>query len=145
MTTRRSTTLARLAAAALPAVLGGCLDRTLVVTSDPPGATVTVNDVELGRTPLRAGFTYYGDYDVRVELEGFEPLRVRQTARAPLYEYPPIDLAVTALPVRVNHDVRWHFTLTPALEQGAAPEQIEAGVAERARAMRDRLRGAATR
>lgn len=121
------------------ALCGGCLDRTLIITSDPPGANVTVNDVEVGRTPVEASFTYYGTYDVLLTLEGHEPLRTRATARAPVYEYPPVDLIAEAVPARVRSEVRWHFTLQPSPEASVPATRLEADVAERARALRERL------
>ena len=39
-----------LAGAAL--LSGGCLERTIKVTTEPEGAVVWINDVEVGRTPL---------------------------------------------------------------------------------------------
>jgi hypothetical protein len=120
-------------------VLGGCLDRRLVITSEPPGAVVTVNDVEVGRTPVEARFSYYGTYEVLLELEGYEPKRERALARAPLHEYPPLDLIATAAPVRIERVVKWHFVLEPAMEASRTPAEIEAAVAERARGLRGRL------
>lgn len=110
----------------------GCLERRVSITSDPPGATVIVNDVELGRTPLEAGFTHCGLYDVRVEHDGYDPLRTAARAPAPFHEYPPVDLLATALPVTVSTVVPWNFTLTPAAA-------ADAGLLDRARALRGRL------
>lgn len=110
----------------------GCLERRVSINSDPPGATVIVNDVELGRTPLEAGFTHCGLYDVRVEKEGYEPLRTSARARAPFHEYPPVDLLATAMPVTISTVVPWSFTLAPAAE-------ADAGLLDRARALRGRL------
>ena len=49
----------------------GCLKRTISVTTEPPGALVWINDVEVGRTPLETDFTFYGIYDVRLRREGW--------------------------------------------------------------------------
>ncbi len=38
----------------------GCVQRTITITSDPPGALVWLNDREIGRTPLDVNFVYYG-------------------------------------------------------------------------------------
>jgi hypothetical protein len=114
--------------------LPSCATRTVEVTSDPPGATVVANDVELGRTPLSADFTYYGSYDVLVTKPGFEPLRTVASAKAPLYEYPPVDLV--ASPLTPHTTVRWHFTLTPAQEATVAKEQLEHDLLTRARTLR---------
>ena len=116
-------------------VLPGCLSRRVSITSEPSGATVWMNDVEVGRTPVEAQFLYYGTYDVKVELDGFEPLRTRARARTPIYEYPPLDLAANAVP-GAESVVKWHFTLTPAMERTLTKEALEAGMLERAKALR---------
>lgn len=94
--------------------LGGCLERTMHITSDPPGALVILNDVEVGRTPVEVDFEWYGTYDVRLSLPGHEPLVTSAEAKAPAHELPGLDLVALVLPVRFKNDVRWHFTLTPA-------------------------------
>jgi hypothetical protein len=50
--------------------LGGCIRRSITITSQPAGALVWLNDEEIGRTPVTVPFTYYGVYDVRLEHEG---------------------------------------------------------------------------
>lgn len=93
--------------------MGGCLERRLHITSDPPGALVHLNDAEVGRTPCEVDFEFYGVYDVRLELEGFEPLMTSAEAKVPAHELPVVDLAALILPVKFKNDVRWHFALTP--------------------------------
>lgn len=99
-------------------VLGGCAQRRIVVTSEPSGATVYVNDVEIGRTPVSAGFTYYGVYDVRLRKDGYEPISTSAQADAPLYEFAGPDLITEAIPGGVLTEVKWHFTLQPIGEVG---------------------------
>ena len=117
----------------------GCLERRVAITSEPPGAIIYANDVELGRTPLEADFTYYGKYDVRVELEGYEPLRTKASANAPLYEVPPFDLVAMAIPAEIETTVRWHFVLQPAAETGQDPVAFEKDLLTRAHDLRERL------
>jgi len=131
--------VSRLVALVLLSGLGGCLERRVSITSDPTGAGVFINDVELGRTPLEAEFTYYGEYDVRVEKTGFEPLRTTATATAPIYEYPPFDFVATAIPIDIDTVVPWHFVLQPTLETTQSPEEFERGIMERAGALRARI------
>jgi hypothetical protein len=45
---------------------------TLVVTSEPAGAEVSINGVSHGRTPLRVAGVAAGSRVVRVELPGYE-------------------------------------------------------------------------
>ncbi|GJQ29553.1 MAG: hypothetical protein HBSAPP03_14370 [Phycisphaerae bacterium] len=118
--------------------LPGCLSRRVSITSEPSGATVWMNDVEVGRTPVQASFLYYGTYDVRVEHEGYEVLRTRARARTPIYEYPPADLAASAVP-GAESIVKWHFVLEPSLEHRLSKEDLETGLIERARTLRGQV------
>ncbi len=118
---------------------GGCAQRRILVTSEPPGARVSINDVDVGVTPLETSFTYYGVYDVRLDKDGFEPLRTRADAHAPIFEYPPIDFAAQAIPA--DTIVRWNFILTPALERTLDPRAFEDELHRRAAALRSRISG----
>ena len=82
--------IATLAVAA--AALGGCVERELKITSEPAGALVYVSDREVGRTPLSLPFTWYGDYNVLVRMEGYKTLRANAEISPPWYEVPPLDL-----------------------------------------------------
>jgi hypothetical protein len=121
---------------------GGCLERTICVTTDPPGALVWINDVEVGRTPLETDFTYYGDYDVRVRREGYEPIVTHAKANTPIQEMPGIDLLAEAAPVRFHNVVRWHWDLTPVAEASGDRAAAEGAVIARANEMRSRMTGA---
>ncbi|MEX2671370.1 MAG: PEGA domain-containing protein [Phycisphaeraceae bacterium] len=93
---------------------GGCVQRTITVTSDPPEALVYLNDVEVGRTPLRVPFTFYGVYDVRLEREGYETLQTATEAEAPWWETPGPDLVAEALPGDQHVNLHWHYDLSPS-------------------------------
>ncbi|MBL8876173.1 MAG: PEGA domain-containing protein [Phycisphaerae bacterium] len=124
-------------AALLGAALAGCSQKVIEITTEPSGALVTLNDVPVGRTPLQTGFTYYGDYDIQIRKEGFEPIRTKATAWTPLYERPPLDLATAPIPY--ESVVRWHFTLEPALEKRESKQQFEDGLISRARGLREQV------
>jgi hypothetical protein len=119
--------------------LGGCLERRIHITSEPAGAMVWLNDVEVGRTPCETAFTYFGDYDVRVRLEGYEPLVERKKARQPVYEYPPMDLVATALPAKIETEIKWHFVLSKTLESTQNKDTFEADLIQRARELRGQV------
>lgn len=125
------------AALAIPA-LGGCLERTITVTTEPPGAVVWMNDQEIGRTPVETGFTFYGTYELRIRKEGFEPIVTQRKASAPWYEYPGPDLVASALPFRIRTALHWHFDLSPQAH-AADPDGARADLLERARAFRSEL------
>ena len=114
------------------AALCGCVERELNITSEPAGALVTVSDRELGRTPLTVPFTWYGDYDVRLQLEGHETLKTHAEINRPWYEIPPLDLFSHIAPW-TYHDKRFlHYEL-PALKQASDDDLIK-----RADALRQR-------
>lgn len=98
----------------LPA--SGCVERTMRITSTPPGARVFLNDQEVGLTPLKVSFLWYGDYDIILRKPGFETLATHHRVPAPWYQFPPIDLvAETLIPgtIRDEH-VLPNYELTPA-------------------------------
>lgn len=100
--------------------LTGCIERRLIVSSEPAGATLFLNDVEVGRTPCEVDFTYFGVYDIRLRKEGFEPLITTAEAKAPLHEWPGVDLVAMAVPARKETIIRWHFVMVPADEDREA-------------------------
>ena len=101
------------AAVSAAALLGGCVQRTISITSDPPGALVELNDEEVGRTPVTVPFTFYGTYDVYLEADGYTSLRTERVAEAPWWEAPGPDLVAEALPGVNSVDLKWHFAMEP--------------------------------
>jgi hypothetical protein len=96
---------------ALP--LAGCVRRTLTITSEPPGALTYVNDREIGRTPATVDFLYYGEYDVRLVLEGYETLSTSGQAKAPWWDTIGVDLIAEMVPGEQHSQVHWHYELSP--------------------------------
>lgn len=117
-------------------VLTGCLERRIRVTSEPPGALVWLNDREIGRTPVETGFTFHGDYDVRLQLDGYEPVHTERRAKAPVHEWPGIDLVAAALPVKFDNTIEWHFDLERSLEFTQQPDEFETDLLDRAEELR---------
>lgn len=123
------------AALALLAITGGCAERRLIITSEPAGATVWVNDTELGRTPVSASFLHYGTYDVRLRLEGYEPVVTSARAETPFYEFVGPDLITEAIPTGVVTEIRWNFNLVPAFEKSQDRETFERELIQRAKGL----------
>ena len=93
----------------------GCVERRLVVESDPPGARVWVNGAEGGRTPARFRFHHYGHYRVVLRKPGFEKIEDIKRVRAPWYEYFPLDLVAEFLwPGKIVDERRFSYRLRPA-------------------------------
>lgn len=106
-------------------LLLGCAERRIVITSEPPQALVTLNDVQVGLTPLEVDFTYFGTYDVRLTKPGYEPLITKAEAEAPFHEWPVVDLVAAVVPVQKKTRIDWHFTLEPDTVTG--PELVQRG------------------
>lgn len=103
---------------------GGCVERTLTIRSDPPGALVTLNDMEIGRTPLKKQFVWYGTFDAQVRLEGYRTIDTSTPVIAPWWQWLPFDLVAELLPVRLHDDHVVSYTLTPLSREQVDPEAI---------------------
>ena len=126
--------------ALLAAGLAGCVERTLTIQSDPPGALVYLNDQEVGRTPLTREFTWYGWYDVAVRAPGYKTLKTSSPVIAPPWLWVPFDLLVELLPFPVQDRHRLHYKLVAESEADVDPQQIIA----RGQQLKGRLEGKGT-
>lgn len=106
-----------------------CVRRTIAITSTPSEALVYVNEREVGRTPCEVDFLFYGEYDVRLKLDGYESIVGSGTASAPFWDFIGADLVSEIAPLNLESRVEWHFTFVPA--DGSFPSLFE-----RARSMR---------
>jgi len=96
----------------LSAAGGGCVRRTLTVSTSPSGALVYLNDEEVGRSPVTVPFTWYGDYDIIVRKTDYQALRTHARLHPPWYQVPPLDLVSEALiPVTLRDKHELSFTL----------------------------------
>ncbi len=112
----------------------GCIERAIHITSEPVGAMVWVNDVEVGRTPVEVEYEWEGAYDVRVMLEGYEAVWEKRNVKGELHDVPGLDLIATVAPTRFRSETRWHFELR------RAEEDVD-GLVERGREMGERGTG----
>jgi hypothetical protein len=102
--------------AVLPAVMllvcgCGSVQRELTIKTQPAGAVVLLNDEEIGTSPVTAAFNWYGDYNIRISLEGYETLITHRNLKAPWYDYPPFDLLRLIWPARTTDSYEWAFEL----------------------------------
>lgn len=99
----------------------GCVERTVSINTEPSGATVMLNDQDVGRTPVKVPFTWYGDYDIVVRKEGFETVKTNHRLQTPWYQLPGIDLVSECLiPFTIHDD---HVIPTIAMDQARRPSQ----------------------
>jgi hypothetical protein len=94
---------------------GGCVERTITITSSPPGSLVYLNDQEIGRTPVTRDFTWYGNYQVTLRKEGYQTLKTTQMVAAPIYQIVPIDLFAEVLPFHLHDQQQFSFNLLPTV------------------------------
>jgi hypothetical protein len=94
--------------------LTGCVERRLTINTEPQGATVVLNDEEIGASPVTVSFEWYGDYNVRISKEGFQTLKTHRELKAPWYDYFPFDFFAQIIsPKRIVDSYEWTFTLAP--------------------------------
>jgi hypothetical protein len=111
-------------AAALAGAGGGCVEQELHVDTNPDGALVFMNDQEVGRTPIRRPFTWYGIYDVVLRKEGYETVRVKTPVVAPPWLWVPFDFVLQVLPFRFTDTHRLKYELKPESEATVDPDLL---------------------
>ncbi len=89
----------------------------MTVVSDPPGAAVTVNGHDIGATPVDVPshlFIYYGDYDIKLFKDGYEPLLVKQAVPRPWYQFPGLDFfSENLVPWHIKDRHLFSYALSP--------------------------------
>ena len=113
---------------------GGCVRRTMIITTDPPQALVYLNDEEIGRSEVSTDFLWYGDYDVIVRKEGYKTLKTHWKIDPPWYQVIPFDFFAEVLWPGHLHDTHTRqFKLDPEV-QPTSEELIARALAARERA-----------
>ena len=92
-------------------ILSGCVERKLTINTEPQGATVILNDEEIGTSPVTVSFEWYGDYNVAIRKEGFETLKTHRKLKAPWYDGFPFDFLTLLNPERTVDEYEWTFEL----------------------------------
>ena len=97
------------------AVCTGCVERRLLVRSNPPGALLKIDDEEIGVTPVSTSFVYYGTRKIQLVKDGYETLTLLQPIPAPWYQWPGIDFFSEHLVPGQTRDMRvLDYQLQPA-------------------------------
>jgi hypothetical protein len=125
-----------LALLAFAMMQSGCVYRRMSIMSDPPGARVFVNNVEVGATPCDVPtnlFVDHGNYQFTLFKDGYEPLLVLQPVPAKPYEWFGIDLFTEVISPFPYFDRRvFAYQLQPVREK-SGDELKQQGDAFRAR------------
>lgn len=69
----------------------------MTVRTNPPGATVSVDNQVIGTSPAASSFTYYGTREFRIEKDGFRTETIRRRINPPWYQYPGLDFITDTL------------------------------------------------
>jgi hypothetical protein len=115
---------ASLLVAAIVLAATGCVERRMVIITDPYGAIVyDEKNQPIGAGPVDKPFTYYGKYRFRIAKDGYETLVVEQRVRSPWYELPGLDFISENLIPWTIRDVRYYrYVMQPARD--IPPEQV---------------------
>jgi hypothetical protein len=112
--TKSTLTGALLAAILCLLFFAGCVERQLTIHTEPPGAVVSLNDEEIGETPVTVSFEWYGDYNVRISKEGYQTMNTHRLLKGPWYDHFPFDFFAQVLcPKRIVDEYEWFFELEP--------------------------------
>lgn len=89
----------------------GCASRQIAITSDPPGARVTLEEEELGTTPLTYAFRYGGVRDFLFRLPGHETVLVRHDSYRWEHDAFPVDVFTDLTPLGGDDRQTLHVVL----------------------------------
>jgi hypothetical protein len=110
----------------------GCIERTVSINTEPEGATVLLNDQEVGKSPVKVPFTWYGDYDIIIRKPGYETIRTNHKLTAPWYQWPVIDIFAECLvPVTIHDDRTIDTFVLQARKPAVKQDLLEAADATR--------------
>lgn len=84
----------------------GCVRRRMTIRTDPPGATVYVDQREIGTSPVSTSFTYYGTRNFVIMKDGYQTVQASRTFHPPWYQWPVVDFVMENLWPREIRDER---------------------------------------
>jgi hypothetical protein len=92
----------------------GCMHRRLTIRSEPPGAAVAVDGVEVGYTPTSIDYTYYATREITLTKEGYQTLTVPLKLATPCYQNFPLDFITDNFALtKINDRREVNYALQP--------------------------------
>ena len=122
--------------------LAGCVERVLLIRTDPPGARVWVNGKDRGTSPVSVRYVHEGRFEVRIEKAGYESLADEVTTEVHLDAVPGPDFFAENGPWKIERRTAADFRLVPLRATPLTPDEMLA-LKQRAEAFRERARAAA--
>lgn len=113
---KRTRFVATMFVAAALAASPGCVKKTIAVRSDPPGALVYLDGLEIGQTPLeRVPFHFYGTREIVLHKRGYLTERRVVEIDQPWYSYFPVDVfSELIVPWNIPDRRRYFFAMKRA-------------------------------
>lgn len=107
--------------------LSGCVERRYTIRTDPPGALVFVNGVEVGPSPVSVHYTYYAPHEIVLIADGYQTQRIIQPIPAPWYDNVLTDFFTENLVPFTVHDDREFMYKMPVATNPAPGELLQRG------------------
>jgi hypothetical protein len=106
------------------ALLAGCVERQMIITTEPFGAVVfDEKNYGLSASPADRSFTYYGKYRFKIVKDGYETLTVEENVSPPWYEWIGLDfVSETLIPWTIRDVRRFHYKLERSIV--VTPEEL---------------------
>ncbi len=115
--------------------LVACVERTMIIRSEPDQATVIVDGSPAGITPCEIPFSVYGTREVILERDRYRSLKTMVPLHPPFYQFFPLDLMTdVVIPFKIRDCHDFTFVLEPAT---LGPESDKAS--ERAKELKEKL------
>jgi len=115
---------------------GGCVRRRMTVRTNPPGATVSVDNQLIGTTPAATSFVYYGTREIRIAKDGYRTETIRRKIDPPWYQLPVLEFfSETLWPGEIRDERIIDVQLVPQ------PVEETGDVLGRAEMLRNQTRG----
>ena len=101
-------------------LLPGCVERSLLIRTEPAGARVFLNGQHKGITPAKIPFDFYGTWDLQIRMEenelrgsrSLKPIREKVRLDRPWHQVFPFDLFTEVLypgTLQVEHVLEYTF------------------------------------
>lgn len=121
------------AAGVVAAGASGCVERRLIVRTDPPGARVEVDGVDRGESPATIPFVHYGTRRVVLRLDDHRTRAALVETNPPIWQIFPLDFVTDVLlplPL-VDEHAPDPFRLDPLPVEGAPSEEEDRALVAR--------------
>ena len=123
-------------------LLPGCVERSLLIRTEPAGARVFLNGQDKGITPAKIPFDFYGTWDLQIRMEenelrgsrSLKPIREKVRLDRPWHQMFPFDLFTEILypgTLQVEHVLEYTFepqhldALRDAFDEAARQEGVQ--------------------